>query len=91
MPEITHENNFCRVFELPRHYPNNFCFNGGHIVDFKMVDWFRPARFDYTYGAYEQWCLTKDKLIDFIKQKRYYDENKKYLVITDFGESLIIN
>ena len=36
-------NNFCRVFELPAEYPEDFCFGGGHPVSIQMVDWFNPV------------------------------------------------
>ena len=39
-------NNFCRVFMLPEEYPEDFCFNGGHPVNFQMVDWFNPVAHD---------------------------------------------
>jgi hypothetical protein len=35
-------NNFCRVFELPEHFPKGYCFGGGLPTNFQMVDWFNP-------------------------------------------------
>ncbi len=35
-------NNFCRVFELPEQFSNEFCFGGGTPTTFIMVDWFHP-------------------------------------------------
>lgn len=36
-------NNFCRVFEIPESFPSDYCFGGGHKVNFQMVDWFNPV------------------------------------------------
>lgn len=88
--KITDSNNFCRVFELPEQYPEGYCFGGGHYVDFKMVDWFQPLPREALLGKNimpwsEYVCVVKS----FLKGKDYVKPNRKYLLITDFGESFV--
>ena len=93
-------NNFCRVFELPNLFSNKHCFGGGIDTNFKMVDWFYPVS-DLpvpgcskevwrekvgeieTVEVDENWARTK--LIPFLQDKAYIIPTNKYLVITDFG------
>lgn len=84
---MTNEENFCRVFRLPEEYPSGFCFGGGRPVTFLMVDWFQPLD---PQNLDEPWVEVSVKLRDFILQKRYVEQGASYLVITDFGESLLI-
>ena len=48
-------NNFCRVFEMPLEFSNDYCFNGGHPTNFQMVDWFYPTEVDQAAVNKEIW------------------------------------
>jgi hypothetical protein len=93
-------NNFCRVFELPSEYPRGFCFNGGLLTSFIMVDWFHPVPNISQYALSKEDALKKgikgdikiitqedlqESLTPFLREKMYIKPNKKYLVLTDFG------
>jgi hypothetical protein len=78
--------NFCRVFELPNNYPEDFCFNGGVPVTFKMVDWFEPVPLQMQDKTWEE---IETKLKEFLRCKVYVKPNRKYILITDFGKSFI--
>lgn len=41
---VTGWTNFCRVFKLPKVYPNSHCPINGLPVTFTMVDWFNPVQ-----------------------------------------------
>lgn len=88
MKKINIELNFCRVFEIPEEYPEGFCFSGGKKVEFLMVDWFNPLPTIYFDGVWSD--ELKNKLISFLKEKRYVKKGKRYVCITDFNESFII-
>lgn len=76
--------NFCRVFEFPPTYPKGFCFNGGISMQIKMVDWFNPWP-----DEIETWEEVETLLIDFLKQKIYVKPKHRYVLVTDFGKSLV--
>lgn len=40
--KITSRNNFIRIFKIPAVFPRGFCFGGGKLVQFEMIDWFNP-------------------------------------------------
>jgi hypothetical protein len=95
-------NNFCRVFELPDMFPSEFCFGGGHPVTFKIIDWFNPIPdvgqpavskeiWKEEVGEIEVKEVIHDeivaKLVPFLQKKQYITEDKKYLVMCDFGAS----
>ena len=82
----THDNNFGRVFELPSHYPEGFCFSGAKPVQFAMVDWFNPWP-----NGIETWEECRNLLLEFLTEKIYVKPGRKYILITDFGESLIFS
>ena len=97
-------NNFCRVFLLPESYPEEFCFGGGHPVNFLMVDWFNPVP-DIGQPAVskEVWRekvgeikiteIDIDELsaaiIPWLKMKQYTHPGRDYLVLCDFGAAFI--
>lgn len=90
--EITEINNFCRIFELPIEYPSDFCFGGGHLVQFQMVDWFNPVPptdFPNFGGTLKKWDEYVPMLKEFLGDKNYVKSNRKYILITDFGESFL--
>ena len=85
--KVTKDNNFCRVFELPESYPRGFLFGGGKQVNFLMVDWFNPVPQEYIE---KEWSEVIPMLKEFLKGKQYVRHGRKYLLITDFDESFIV-
>ena len=86
------QDNFCRVFELPDHYPEGFCFGGGRPVTMLMVDWFNPWPNSMIMNESElpkNWSECSEMLKEFLLGKQYLKAGKKYILITDFGESMI--
>ena len=84
--------NFCRVFEIPDNYPNEYCFGGGIPVEFKMVDWFNPIPVeDFWNNKIKKWKDYEPMIQEFLLKKNYIKSNDKYLVITAFDESFIFN
>jgi hypothetical protein len=98
-------NNFCRVFELPEEYIDEFCFGKGHHTNFQMVDWFCPTDMGQAACSKEVYLkevgeiktreVTLDELfnslVPFLKDKIYVHNGKKYLVICDFGAAFIFD
>ena len=88
--QITHDQNFCRVFRLPLRYPTGYCFAGGHPCNFQLVDWFNPIPIaDIGRGKFRTWDEYRKELIEFLRVKVYADWGRQFLVITDFGESFV--
>lgn len=94
--EVTHLNNFVRIFQIPSNMPTSLCFGGGHPVFFEMVDWFNPvnlqevnrgSRLSLTGARLE---ALRESLREFIRGTRYYDPEFKYLAITDYGDAFLI-
>jgi hypothetical protein len=95
--------NFCRVFELPEKFSSEYCFGGGIDTNFKMVDWFNPLDLPQPTVTKDIWKKVigdievieitstelKEKLIDFLQQKKYVKPNRKYLLIANFGATFI--
>ena len=80
-------NNFCRVFELPQEYSEEFCFGGGQPTNFQMVDWFNPVSpvsADSKPIDLDELELT---LVPWLRQKKYVKPGRRYLVLYDFGAS----
>ena len=83
-------NNFCRVFELPKIFSEEFCFNGGIPTTFLMVDWFNPWPVDDNFEMMDiSWEKVKVMIKEMLLQKKYVKIDRIYLVITDFGESFM--
>lgn len=78
--------NFCRVFELPDSYPKGYCFNGGKPVTMLMVDWFNPWPDN---PDLKTWDDVVKLLKPFLQNKNYVKPGKRYVLITDFGTSLV--
>ena len=78
--------NFCRVFELPDTYPEGYCFGGGKPVTMLMVDWFNPWP---DYPDLKTWDDVTKLLLPFLQKKVYVKPGKRYVLITDFGTSLV--
>ncbi len=86
------KHNFCRVFELPVHYPEGFCFDGGKPVAMNMVDWFNPWPESIMFPKDKipkNWQECSELLQGFLKDKRYVKTGRQYLLITEFGESML--
>lgn len=79
--------NFCRVFELPDQYPEGFCFGGGKPVTMLMVDWFFNPWPDNP--DLKTWDDVVKVLKPFLQSKTYVKPGKRYVLITDFGTSLV--
>jgi hypothetical protein len=102
--EVDMWNNFCRVFELPATFPRDFCFGGGHATNWRMVDWFPPVadvgiagvdkdtwreevgEIEITETTLEELTET---LVPWLQQKQYVRPGCRYLVLTDFGATLL--
>jgi len=63
---------FVRIYRLPEKLSDGFCFGGGKPISFLNVDWFETSISDGP-GA----------LIEFVKRKRYYDRDARFLVLGD--------
>jgi len=75
---------------LPMGLPNDFCFGGGQNVPFVQVDWFGPCNpLDYMENKVKDFEEYKPDIIEFIKQKNYYNPDRCYVVMTRFGESFM--
>ena len=81
--------NFCRVFELPLSYPNGYCFGGGLPVVMMMVDWFYPIPQSEWHNR-KPWAEYIPLLRDFLKDKVYVKPGRQYLLVTDFGECMMV-
>lgn len=90
--KITTATNFVRVFRLPDDYPSDFCFGGGHPVTMQLVDWFNPSdqNKEYEFGDDEH-KKHIEMLRDFIKGKMYFDPKHTYLLLTDYGDAIVVN
>jgi hypothetical protein len=99
-------NNFCRVFLIPEKYPEDYCFGGGHAVNFQMVDWFYPVSglgqpavpkevWIKEVGEIEVIEITHDdfrvSIIPFLAGKSYVRQGREYLVLCDFGAAIRFN
>lgn len=81
-------NNFCRIYEMPpSHNFEDFCFSGPIPVTFNMIDWFQPLPEPAKASDWDGW---KDTLRKFVQEKKYCLQGRTYLLVTEFGESLII-
>lgn len=94
-------NNFCRIFELPVRFPSDYCFGGGHPVNFQMIDWFYPTEVPQAAVPKEVWAEKvgpvkdqdveidheelKSKLLPFLQGKQYIKPGREYLFMSDFG------
>ncbi len=94
MKKFSIDKNFCRVFEIPNHFPEGFLFGGPKSIEFKMVDWFNPIPPTYygpsSYGNLKSWEYYEKMLQNFIRDKTYAKKGHKYLIITDFDRTTIV-
>ncbi len=96
-------NNFCRVFEIPETYPEEYLFGGGKPVEFLMVDWFNPVPgigqpavskevWRKEVGEIEVKEISLDwfqeSLVPWLLTKSYIKPGRDYLILCDFGAAL---
>ena len=101
--KVDNWNNFCRVFEVPLTFPKDYCFDGGHQVTFKMVDWFIPVpnigqagvskkEWLEKVGEIETIIITGNELqrllVPWLREKPYVRPAYTYLVLCDFGATI---
>lgn len=86
--KINQMNNFMRIFRLPTDFPSDYCFSGGHPVEFQLVDWFNPIEPD----TLKKVDLSKHRemIREFVRGKVYFDPSVKYLAIADYGDAFLI-
>lgn len=87
----TYETNFCRVFEFPETLPEGFCFGGGISVQMKMVDWFNPWPQDVGELRDLTWSEVADLIRPWLLQKTYIKPGRTYVLVTDFGEAMVVS
>lgn len=92
--KVTKLNNFCRVFELPLVFSGEFCFGGPIPTTFYMVDWFNPVfppagiGGDLPESVDYDWI--QENTVQFVLKKPYIRLGRKYMILFDFGASVII-
>lgn len=87
---VTDNQNFARVFMLPREYPREYCFAGGHPVQMQLVDWFNPVpppEMGLTFATEEELF---DALEKQIKEKVYFRIDRTFLLLTNWGVAKVI-
>jgi len=94
--KVTDATNFLRVFCVPSIFPSGYCFDGGHVVPFVMVDWFNAldpmAELPIEFRNTDEWYLKHiEKLKTFIKGKKYFNPKLTYMILTDYGDVFLVN
>ncbi len=93
---ITQENNFIRIFRMPQQFRSDFCFGGGHPVNFQMVDWFNPIPQEELWSGKPKELTDKEleeyreAIREFIKVKNYYDPKFQFLALSAYGDVFLI-
>jgi len=88
---VTSETNFCRIFQCPANYSEQFCFGGPIPHAFLMVDWFNavptgmPSVQEREYPFEITIQELHDLLVPWLKKKPYIRPGYTYLVLCDFG------
>ena len=55
-----------------------------------MIDWFNPIpQMDIWNNKIKSWKEYAPLIREFLQEKQYLKSGRKYILITDFGESLI--
>ena len=94
--QVTETNNFIRIFRIPNQFPSDFCFGGGHPVNFQIVDWFNPIPQEELWSGKTKTLSEKEleeyrgSIREFIKVKNYYDPEFKFLALCDYGDVFLI-
>ena len=96
---VTDATNFLRVLRLPKEFPSDYCFGGGHPATFLLIDWFNafsPQDFweenvkEFPDGD-AAYATHVEELKTYIKGKRYFDPDHTFLVLTDYGDVFLVN
>ena len=89
--QVTERNNFMRIFRIPNQFPSDFCFGGGHPVNFQIVDWFNPIpQEELLSGKAKTLEKYRRGIREFIKVKNYYDPAFKFLALSDYDDVFLI-
>lgn len=89
---ITSDNDFIRIFVVPKKFPTGYCFDGPKPVDFPMIDWFQVfsmTSLPIMIGG-EQYEEKKKEIIEYVKTKPYYHDIVSYLILTDWGDAFLL-
>lgn len=89
MGMITEMQNFIRIFRLPDALSSEYCFAGGIPTTFTMVDWFNPVPPNDMNDDFDA-VKHRELIREFVRKKPYYQEGKKHLAITDYGDVFFI-
>jgi len=89
--QVTVDNNYCRVFEVPSKMVKKDEYKEPVHVVFKLVDWFVPIR-DVRIGIPRVLSceFLEDAMLDvrsIVESRGYYQSSKEYIVVTNFGLS----
>jgi hypothetical protein len=68
------------VYKLPAKLSDGYCFGVGNLIGFTNVDWFDGD--GYPAGR----PPTRAELTEFVKHKRYYQTDRRFLVLGDTPE-----
>lgn len=74
MPETEVPRTRIHVYRLPSRLSDGYCFGGGRPITFQNVDWFDAPISEGREG-----------LTDFIKKKRYFSPQARFLVLADYA------
>jgi len=97
--KVTYATNFMRILKLPDEFPSDYCFDGGHLIGVRLVDWFNPFPQDELWAgeskeldsADPQYSEHVEKIKEFVKGKRYFEPKHTYVALTDYGDVFVIN
>jgi hypothetical protein len=104
MFRITRDNDFLRVFEIPKRFPLGYCFmsgpkptcfmSGAKPTCFMMYDWFQvwnEVNLPIACEPHHELYMDRvNRINENIMAKPYYDMNKKFLIIADWGDAWIL-
>lgn len=79
------------MYEIPIDYPSGYLFGGGKPVEFLMVDWFNPWPTEYEGRTFETWQEVVEVLKPLMAAKAYVKPGRRYIMITDFNETMIFS
>ena len=86
--EVTDDNNFCRIFMLPREFSSEYCFGGGIPTNFQMVNWLNPLPM---IGEPLPRTVTYDDLnrvTAWMQKQEFLKPGRTFLVLFEFGAAI---